>query len=223
MPKKISVTIATFVAIVVISVLVISLVSFDGRTERGTPSHSELESDTSPEIHSTPRVSDQVAQQPVKARVFWELSTPEPTSTGEKLTPPTENAVYVRIADSPRNWVIGTDVALYIPQQDQESVVRVDKVIPHAFDNRTYEGTAVHHEHLDTKLIATSTGEDVLVYLSQGHSFFQLEAVNGEGWLIPSSDLNDHVDYSISDLERDPHRRYENIPYLPKDSEEPKP
>ena len=154
-------------------------------------------------------------QQP---RVLWEAANPSFDFSDPNVQPPTPNAASLRITDTPKNWVVGTDVAILVPQLDREVVVTIQDISLHAFGSRTYVGSGTDSKDQLSRLVATTTGDALIASLIVNTQTFHLETESNGAWLIPKTDQGHHVDYSISDLERPPRKRYDQIPRLSTDN-----
>ena len=178
----------------------------------------EVESDSSAQLASTATpVALPQSTQDFSPRNLWEEADLRLTQfLPEELGQPPTDAVLVQLVDSPRNWVVNTDVAVRIPQWNRSLEVGIKDAKVDGFGNATYTGEGLTSNKEAVHLIATVSQEQVMVYVSLDGTSYELNAFDGVGWLIPSASLGQHIDYSIPDVAKDPRHRYRNLTYLPK-------
>ena len=205
--------------VVAVVILIFGLMNLDFESESNPEDvQIEEESDTQSQFASNPSSMGQADQpSPAKSHDLWKPANMQLAGTlPMQFGQPPSDAVLMEIKDNPTNWVVGTQVSFFIPMKKQTFVVEVEDIQVSATDNKTYSGSGTSVDGQTLRLIATTGKKDTLVYLSVGGESFELSAFDGVGYLIPSSSLGAHIDYTKTDVRHDPKDKYRNVRVLPK-------
>ena len=127
-----------------------------------------------------------------------------------------KDAVYVRVSDNYRQWLLGTPVEIYIPQSDSTYAGFVDRIEPDGFGNTTIYAEPGPEDSVFQRLILTYNHKNTLAYVSTREGNFELTASSEFGLLIPSSSLQIAKDPTIPDVGTTQRDRYRDAEYVPR-------
>ena len=105
----------------------------------------------------------------------------------------------VRISESLANWEKGDKVSLEIPQLGISFDGWVERMEVGPWGNRSYIGWLTEASGEDYRFTITVGPKNVFAYLGTSQGAYELVASNEMGWLMPTRNMDQHVDYSKPD------------------------
>lgn len=111
-----------------------------------------------------------------------------------------KNRALVRLADGPRRWVVGERVSITIPQLGETYQPLIERVRDGPGDIRAYVGTLVERAGFRHSFVVTVGSRNTFANLSTPLGLYELVGNDKLGWLMPMVHMDQHVDYSKSDI-----------------------
>lgn len=106
----------------------------------------------------------------------------------------------VRLADGPRAWAVGDRVSITIPQLGETYQPLIERVRPGPGNIRAYIGTLVERAGYRHSFVVTVGSRNTFANLSTPLGLYELVGNDKLGWLMPIANMDQHVDYSKSDI-----------------------
>jgi len=140
------------------------------------------------------------APAPADADSAWELVDP---ATVDELPPYKEvvaGRALVRVSEALRLGAINDRVVLAVPQLGQEYEGAVEAMDVDPWGNVSYVGLLRDVDDRDYRFLITVGAINTFAHIGTSRGSFELVATNGElGWLMPTVNMDQHVDYSKPD------------------------
>ena len=111
-----------------------------------------------------------------------------------------QGRVLVRIADIPSGWRVGQRVAVPIPQLSEIFTPVIERIQSGPNDTRSYIGTLTEVAGRVHRFTITVGPRNTFAHLSTPEGTYELVATGELGWLMPTVNMDRHVDYSVPDF-----------------------
>lgn len=138
------------------------------------------------------------AQPPVSLNRAWELVDPDSVERLPRYKEEVPGRRLVRVTDAMRNWKQGDKVIFELGQAKLEGVVELVDV--DGWGNRSYVGRIAGSGGRAFRFVVTMGARNVFAYLDSPQGSFELVAPDGLGWLMSTANMDQHMDYSRSDV-----------------------
>lgn len=140
------------------------------------------------------------ARQAPDGAAAWTVVDPESV---EELPPYKEvvpGRALVRVSGALRRGTAGGRIALEVPQLGRTFEGLVERTDTDSFGNVTYIGLIREADGREYRFIITAGGRNTFAHLGTSRGAFELVAAKDDlGWLMPSANMDQHVDYSKPD------------------------
>ena len=107
--------------------------------------------------------------------------------------------VLVRVSEALRLEAAGDRIELTVPQIGHAFEGVVEKVETDAFGNVTYIGFLTEANGQDYRFVITAGPSNTFATIATSLGSYELVASHDLGWLMPSAQMDQHVDYSQPD------------------------
>ena len=180
-------------------VIGLALIWAFGLAERGEDSDARRDSLVGSD--SVPEAREAVSAAGPQSAVnrAWEVLDPETVDELPEYKEVVPGRALVRISDSLSGWQEGDEVLLEIPQLGGSFDGLVERMDEDLWGNTSYTGLLKEANGRDYRFVITVGPENVFAQLGTSRGTFELVASNEMGWLMPSSNMDQHVDYSQPD------------------------
>ena len=106
----------------------------------------------------------------------------------------------VRVSEALRLGTAGGSLQLEVPQLGRTFAGAVESVDTDPYGNVTYIGLLTEADGRDYRFIITAGARNTFAHLGTSRGTFELVATkDGLGWLMPTANMDQHVDYSKPD------------------------
>ena len=110
------------------------------------------------------------------------------------------NRALVRVSEALRLGTIADRIALVVPQLGQEYEGVVEEISVDSWGNWSYVGLLRDVDDRDYRFLITAGAINTFAHIGTSRDSFELVATDGElGWLMPTANMDQHVDYSKPD------------------------
>lgn len=195
--------------ILAVSVVVLALVALFSLflfNQQRHQSHSEKESVQESQIDVG--VSESIAvnnaqnsSPDTKTREAWSETNVEDVQASlvPKYKEKVEGASLVQLAQDMQLWRQDDQLVITVPQTQEQFLVTIAEVSTTLGTNRTYKGKIVEGESSYSFLI--TVGErNVFANFTTSEGSFELVGNNNYAWLMPTENMDQHVDYTKDDF-----------------------
>lgn len=110
-----------------------------------------------------------------------------------------EGRVLIQITDAAGGWSVGQRIAVPIPQLDETYTPVVERIVPGPSGVRSHVGTLTEDSGHAYRFTITTGPRNTFAHLSTPHGTYELVATGELGWMMPTVNMDRHVDYSIPD------------------------
>ena len=110
-----------------------------------------------------------------------------------------QDRVLVRIVDVPGGWRAGQRIAVPIPQLNEVFTPVIERIQSGPGGTRSYIGTLTEAAGRAHRFTITIGPRNTFAHLSTPHGTYELVATGELGWLMPTVNMDRHVDYSVPD------------------------
>ena len=166
--------------------------------DRGAAAAPEAQRDESPEHDSTGAIRKSV---PEPENQGWVAV--EPDSVGPDRIPAyretVKDSVLVALSDELWSWKAGDQVSLSVPQIDASFITTIERVAVGLGNNRSYFGK-LGDEERRYSFVITVGDRNAFAFLATPAGSYELVGNTELAWLMPSANLDQHVDYSKPDF-----------------------
>jgi len=111
-----------------------------------------------------------------------------------------QDRVLVRIADVPAGWLVGQRIAIPIPQLNEVFTPIIERIQSGPASTRSYIGTVTEVAGRVHRFTITVGPRNTFAHLSTPDGTYELVATGELGWLMPTANMDRHVDYSVPDF-----------------------
>ena len=105
----------------------------------------------------------------------------------------------VRVSEVLRLGMSGDRIVLEVPQLGRTFDGVVERRNTDSFGNLTYIGLVTETNGRDYRFIITAGARNTFAHVGTSRGTFELVASNELGWLMPTANMDQHVDYSQPD------------------------
>ena len=110
-----------------------------------------------------------------------------------------QDRLLVRIADLPGGLRVGQRIAVPIPQLDEVFTPAIERIQSGPGGTRSYIGTLTEAGDRVHRFTITVGPGNTFAHLSTPRGTYELVATGELGWLMPTINMDRHVDYSVPD------------------------
>ena len=111
-----------------------------------------------------------------------------------------QDRVLVRIADFPSAWRVGQRIAIPIPQLNEVFTPVIERIQSGPNGTSSYIGTLTDVAARAHRFTITVGPRNTFAHLSTPDGIYELVATGELGWLMPTANMDQHVDYSVPDF-----------------------
>ena len=111
-----------------------------------------------------------------------------------------QDRVLVRIADVSGGWRVGQRIAISIPQLNEVFSPVIERIQSGPNSTRSYIGTLTGVADRVHRFTITVGPRNTFAHLSTPDGTYELVATGELGWLMPTANMDLHVDYSVPDF-----------------------
>ena len=111
-----------------------------------------------------------------------------------------QDRVLVRIADVPGGWRVGQRIAIPIPQLNEVFTPVIERIQTGPNSTRSYIGTLTGVAGSVHRFTITVGPRNTFAHLPTPDGTYELVATGELGWLMPTANMDRHVDYSVPDF-----------------------
>ena len=111
-----------------------------------------------------------------------------------------QDRVLVRIVDVPFGWRVGQRIAVPIPQLNEVFTPVIERIQSGPDSTRSYIGTLTEFAGRVHRFTITVGPRNTFAHLSTPDGNYELVATGELGWLMPTANMDRHVDYSVPDF-----------------------
>ena len=111
----------------------------------------------------------------------------------------TKDSVLVALAKEMWTWEAGDQIILTVPQIGENYVTTIDHVEVGLGNNRSYAGRLIEGAFPHSFLI-TLGDRNAFAFLGTPRGSYELVGNTELGWLMPTANMDQHVDYSKPDF-----------------------
>ena len=110
-----------------------------------------------------------------------------------------QGRVLVRLAETGSDWTVGGELEFDVPQLGQIFAGVLERVEEDPWGNRSLVGLLREPHGAEHRFVMTLGARNQFANFSTSRGSFELVASNGLGWLMPTANMDQHVDYSRPD------------------------
>ena len=111
-----------------------------------------------------------------------------------------QDRVLVRIVDVPGGWRVGQRIAVPIQQLNEVFTPVIERVQSGPNGTRAYIGTLTEVADRIYRFTITVGPRNTFAHLPTPDGTYELVATGELGWLMPTANMDRHVDYSVPDF-----------------------
>jgi len=111
-----------------------------------------------------------------------------------------QDRVLIQVLDVASNWQVGQRIAIFIPQLDQVYTPVVERIETGLSGTRSYVGNLTVANGRAHRFTITIGPRNTFAHLSTPRGTYELVATGDLGWLMPTINMDRHVDYSEPDF-----------------------
>ena len=111
-----------------------------------------------------------------------------------------EDRALVRVTGGADGWRVGQRIAVPVPQLGELYTPVVERIEAGPSGVRSYVGTLTEDAGRAFRFTITTGPGNTFAHLSTPHGTYELVATGELGWLMPTANMDQHVDYSVPDF-----------------------
>ena len=111
-----------------------------------------------------------------------------------------QDRVLVRVTDVPGGWRVGQRIAIPIPQLNEVFTPVIERIQSGPSSTRSYIGTLTEVAGRVHRFTITVGPRNTFAHLPTPDGTYELVATGELGWLMPTANMDRHVDYSVPDF-----------------------
>ena len=188
-------------SVVAVSVLI---AYFEGRTK--TPEQSNYRatgSEFDPAALSTPDGTQSVetfqSRQASLDESAWVIVDPKTAGQLPAYKEIVPGRALVRVSEELRKGTAGDRITLEVPQIGEALEGVVERVDTDPYGNVSYLGLVTEADGRDYRFVITAGPRNTFATINTSRGAFELVASHDLGWLMPTAQMDQHVDYSQPD------------------------
>ena len=160
----------------------------------------ESEESAAADSHTPDNIRKLPGRQASALNSGWEVVDPASVDKLPAYKEVVPNRALVRILDAINDWEAGDQIILGIPQLGAEFDGVIERAEQDANGNRTYLGLLHELNGRSYRFVVTSGPRNTFAHIGTSRGTFELVATGGAlGWLMPTSSMDQHVDYTQPD------------------------
>ena len=132
---------------------------------------------------------------------IWQAVAPD--SVDPETIPPykeiVEGRALVRVVDPWRPLAAGDDLVVTIPQLGETYRPVVERVVTGPGSSRSVAGTVTASDGQPRLFVYTVGARSAFAFIDTPHGTYELVANRELGWLMPTANMDQHVDYTLPD------------------------
>ena len=130
----------------------------------------------------------------------WAVVDPESVDELPPYKEVVPGRALVRVSEALRLGTVGDSLQLEIPQLGRTFAGAVESADTDPYGNVTYIGLLTEADGRDYRFIITAGAHNTFAHLGTSRGTFELVATKDDlGWLMPTANMDQHVDYSRPD------------------------
>ena len=145
-----------------------------------------------------PAAAEEPAQRDLDA--FWTAIDERTVADLPAYKEVVQGRVLVRIVDAPGGWRAGQRIAVPIPQLNEVFTPVIERIQSGPDSTRSYIGTLTEFAGRIHRFTITVGPRNTFAHLSTSDGTYELVATGELGWLMPTANMDRHVDYSVPDF-----------------------
>ena len=162
--------------------------------------HNEIARIPAATSFSSEDIHDSPGRQGTALNSGWELVDPASVDELPVYKEVVPGRALVRILDAINDWEAGDQIILGIPQLGAEFDALIERTEQDANGNRTYLGLVRELNGRSHRFVITVGPRNTFAHIGTSRGTFELVATGPLGWLMPTANLDQHVDYSRPDF-----------------------
>lgn len=111
-----------------------------------------------------------------------------------------QDRVLIRVTDAATAWRVGQRIPIPIPQLDQVYMPVIERIESAPGGLRSYIGTLTAAAGRTHSFTITTGPRNTFAHLSTPFGTYELVASDELGWLMPTANMDQHVDHSVPDF-----------------------
>ena len=131
---------------------------------------------------------------------LWTVIDEESVSEVPEYKEVVQDRALVRIADDTGGWRVGQRIAVPIPQLNEIFTPVIERIQLGPNGTRAYVGTLTMAAGRAHRFTITVGPRNTFAHLSTPDGTYELVATGELGWLMPTANMDRHVDYSVPDF-----------------------
>lgn len=105
----------------------------------------------------------------------------------------------VRLAEPAGGWRAGSELGFEVPQLGQTFPGVIERVDDDPWGNRSFVGLLREPDGSEYRFVVTIGARNQFANIGTSRGAFELVAADGLGWLMPTANMDQHMDYSRPD------------------------
>ncbi len=201
-PRRVAWT-ASVVIVLALGLYLVREWAFDQFTDESVGAYELAPEHPNQEIVEPEKIPfrDGRKESPNQAKQGWVAVEPESVDPSRipSYKETVMDAVLVALDEEIWSWQAGDRVVLTVPQVGASYDTVIDRVDAGLGNNRTYVGRLVEGE-LPHSFVITVGDRNAFAYLGTPYGSYELVGNTELAWLMPTANLDQHVDYSKPDF-----------------------
>ena len=111
-----------------------------------------------------------------------------------------EGRVLIRVTGNAGGWQTGQRITIPVPQLDEIYTPVIERIEPGPSGIRSFVGWLTEDENRGYRFTITTGPRNTFANLSTPSGGFELVATGELGWLMPTANMDRHVDYTVPDF-----------------------
>ena len=133
------------------------------------------------------------------AESAWEIVDPDKVDELPSYKEVVPGRALVRVSEALRLGLAGNRIKLTVPQIGQAFDGAIEQVDQDPYGNLSYIGLHTEADGRKYRFIITAGARNTFAHIGTSRGTFELVAAADLGWLMPTANMDQHVDYSQPD------------------------
>ena len=188
------------IAAVIGLVLAASLIFLADRPAPDVAASSSREPDSAQKAAAAADKASRQSPAPAGSKSAWAIIDPDTVEELPPLEQVVADRVLVRVSEALQRGTISDRVVLSVPQLAKNYEGVIEEVDADPWGNVSYVGLLRDVDDRDYRFLITVGAINTFAHIGTSRGTFELVAIDGEmGWLMPTANMDQHVDYSKPD------------------------